>query len=129
MKHLIGLNLILGGWLLVLPFAFGYLTVAMWNDVVLGLVIIACSWCAVMEVPGQALWAMCAILCGAWLMLAPFILKYSAEAFGDVTIGALVIGISTIETWRMTAQTNERRVNTASGQRNEVYRQIDFDLK
>ena len=37
MKHVIGLNLILGGWLLLLPFAFGYLTVAMWNDVVLGL--------------------------------------------------------------------------------------------
>jgi hypothetical protein len=44
MKHVIGLNLILGVWLLVLPFAFGHVTVAMWNDVVFGLVIISSSW-------------------------------------------------------------------------------------
>jgi hypothetical protein len=117
-KQVIGINLILGVWLLVLPFAFGYVTVAMWNDVVFGLVIVSCSWAVVAEVPGQALWGTCGILCGAWLMLSPFILKDGAEAFGDVIIGALVVVISSIETWRMmhgrtsTAQLGHRMSQT-----------------
>jgi hypothetical protein len=109
MKHVIGLNLILGMWLLVLPFALGYVTVAMWNDVVFGLVIISSSWGVVAEVPGQPLWGTCGILCGAWLMLSPFLLKDGAEAFGNVFIGALVVVISAIETWRMM----NRRTSTA----------------
>ena len=102
MKHVIGLNLILGVWLLVLPFAFGYVTVAMLNDVVLGLVIIACSSCIVAEVRGQTLCGTCGIVCGAWLMLTPFMLNDGAEAFANVIIGALVIVISAVETWRTT---------------------------
>jgi hypothetical protein len=104
MKHIIGLNLILGVWLAVSPFAFGYdtaSTAAVWNDVVVGLAIIGCAWCVVTDVPGSALCSGCSIVLGAWLMVAPFMLNYRIIAFGnDFIIGALVLVISAIETWR-----------------------------
>jgi hypothetical protein len=104
MKHIIGLNVILGVWLVLSPFAFGYATTAAaWNDVIVGLVIIGCAWCVVAEAPGAALCSACGVVCGAWLMLAPFMLNYRLTAFGyDVIIGALVLVISAIETWRVT---------------------------
>jgi SPW repeat-containing protein len=106
MKHIIGLNVILGVWLIVSPFAFGYdtaSTAAIWNDVVVGLAIIGCAWCVVAEVPGSALCSGCSVLCGAWLLVAPFVLNYRLVAFGnDVIIGALALAISAIETWRLT---------------------------
>ena len=106
MKHVTWLNLILGVWLCVSPVAFGYdvvSTAATRNDVVIGLVIIGCSFCVLSEVRGQPLWNTCGLLCGAWLMLAPFILNYRAYELGnDLAFGASVIVISAIETWRMT---------------------------
>jgi hypothetical protein len=104
MKRVIGLNLILGVWLFVSPFAFGDDTVstaATWNDVVVGLVIIGCAWCSVAGIPGQTVCSACGILCGAWLVLAPFILNYRVEAFGMI-IGALVLVVSIIEGWQLT---------------------------
>jgi hypothetical protein len=105
MKRLIRFNLVLGAWLVVAPFVFDYYTLspsAMWNDIIFGLVILACSWCVLTEVPGQAACSSCAMLAGAWLMIAPFALNYRVEAVGnDVIVGALVLVISAIETWRI----------------------------
>ena len=106
MKHIIGLNLILGMWLLASPFAFGYDTVsttATWNEAVVGLAIIGCAWCVMTDVPGSALCSGCSVLAGAWLLVAPFVLNYRLVAFGnDVIIGAFVLVIGAIETWRLT---------------------------
>lgn len=103
MKRVIGLNVILGLWLFVSPFAFGYDTVstaATWTDVVMGLVIIGFAWCSVAWAPGQAVCSACGILCGAWLVLAPFMLNYRVEGFG-MLIGALVLLVSIIEAWQL----------------------------
>lgn len=106
MKHIIGLNLILGVWLIVLPFAFGYDTAsptAMWNDVIAGLAITGCAWCVVTEVAAARLCSGCSVLLGAWLLIAPFVLNYRmVEDGNDVIIGALVLVIGSIETWRLT---------------------------
>jgi hypothetical protein len=105
MKRLIGVNLILGAWAIIAPFALGYYTLsttAMWNDIVFGLMIFACSWCVLAEVPGQAACSSCAMLSGAWLMIAPFAFNYRIEAVAsDLIVGFLVLVISAIETWRI----------------------------
>ena len=105
MKHIIRLNVILGVWLLVSPFAFGYYTAsfaAMWNDVIVGLAIIGCAWCVMTESPGSAFCSGCSAVGGAWLLLAPFMLNYRNTGFrADVIIGGLVVMISVVETWRI----------------------------
>lgn len=90
MKHIIRLNLILGVWLLVSPFAFGYdpaSTAAMGNDVVVGLAIIGCTCCVVTGVAGQCC-AVDAASCGApgcWWCPS----RRGRSPFGhDVIIGA-----------------------------------------
>ncbi len=105
MRQVIGLNLILGVWLSASPFAFGFYTLspsATWNDVIVGLAIAGCSWCVVQHFPGQALCSSCALIMGAWLMMAPFVLTDYADAFRyDTVIGGVVVSICAIETWRL----------------------------
>jgi hypothetical protein len=101
---MIGFNIVLGLWLLVSPFAFGYDSVspAMWNDIILGLLVMGCSWCATAETPGQVFFAVCDMLFGIWLLIAPMLLSYRLGAYGnEAFIGALLVVISAIETWHI----------------------------
>ncbi|MCL6450535.1 MAG: SPW repeat protein [Acetobacteraceae bacterium] len=43
--------MVLGLWLIAAPFVLGYsrLTTALWNDVIVGIVVAATSWLALME--------------------------------------------------------------------------------
>ena len=108
MKHIMALNVILGAWLVLSPFAFGYDTAkptAMWNDVIVGLGIIGCARCVLTEVVVSRLWSGCSVFWGAWLIIAPFVLNYGMVAYGnDIIIGALVLTISAIQTWGLTHQ-------------------------
>jgi len=106
MKHIIGLNLVLGAWLVLSPFAFAYDTAnptAMWNDVIVGLAIIGCARCVLTEVAVSRLCSGCSVFWGAWLIIAPFVLNYGIVAHGnDIIIGVLVLAISSIQTWGLT---------------------------
>lgn len=77
-----GINLIAGLWLISAPFVLGYtyLTSALWNDVIVGIVVAAI---AAVRVAGplrhaSVSWINAAL--GAWLIVAPFVLTYSAQA-------------------------------------------------
>jgi len=102
MKRVSWINLILGIWLLISPFAIGTtaMSAAVGNNVVLGILLIATSWwilAAVHQVVGVSWFQM---LCGIWLVIAPFVLHYRAmsHAFAnDVVVGIIVFVVGLIE--------------------------------
>jgi hypothetical protein len=103
-KHVIGLNAIVGAWLILAAFAFGDngMTTATWNDVIVGLVIISCSVGLMAGVAARSAYMSCAILCGAWLMIAPFVWNYRSTMLPkDIFVGGLVIVVAAVEMWRV----------------------------
>ncbi len=94
MKGIMWINLLLGVWLVVAALAMGVHTGLAANNVVLGILFIACSWwmLAAMAPPVGIAWF--EILCGLWLIAAPFALGFSAmhgEVVNNVISG--IIGI------------------------------------
>jgi len=87
-----GVNVALGAWLIVAPFALGYTTRAAYlNDAIAGVLvlILAGSRLAAMRTPGLS-WANLSI--GLWLIVAPFALAFPAERalWNDLLLGVLL---------------------------------------
>lgn len=93
------LNLILSVWLIVAPAVFGSFAtdrIAAADDISVGVLLIAASW--------WILAARTAVLCGVWLIIAPFVLRYrglSYTAMNDHIVGAIVVIVSLFETWAL----------------------------
>ena len=105
MKTAKGLNWVLavaGLWEIIAPFAIGYSSVtgAMVNAIILGILILGIGiWAAVINSGGaiKALSWINAIL-GLWVLLSPFIIRYSQTTGAMVNdlivgIGVLIIGV------------------------------------
>jgi hypothetical protein len=102
MKRVSWVNLILGIWLVISQYVLGstgaVATVA--NDIILGILLIATSWwilAATTEVLGVSWFQM---LCGVWLVIAPFVLSYHAMTqalANDVVIGVIVFIVGLLE--------------------------------
>jgi hypothetical protein len=107
MKGSVIINLLVGVWLIIAPFALRART--MWNawyvnDVVLGILLIAFSWwmLAAIAPPIGAAWF--EILCGLWLIVAPFVLGYSVRmsaVWNDVICGIIAIVVAAIASRQM----------------------------
>lgn len=102
MKNISWINILLGVWLVVAPFALStVIPNERWtaNDVILGVLLIAASWTIVaMAAPGTGV-AWFEVLCGIWLIVAPFILRYSTahvKLGNDVISGIIAIVIAAI---------------------------------
>jgi hypothetical protein len=103
MKRITWINLILGLWLIASPFALGYSGVAHTaavEEVVMGIIIAACSWwwlAAEAPMMGMAWFEM---LCGIWVLIAPFVLAYGAVAArakaNDVWVGIVVLIVAIV---------------------------------
>ena len=78
LKHIIHINIILGAWLVIPPFATGYSmsTVELANDVGLGALLIGCSWWLLAASTGQVGVSMLQLLGGIWVIAAPLLLHY-----------------------------------------------------
>ena len=94
MKGITWINLLLGVWLLAAAIARGMAGAAMTNDFILGILLIAFSWwiLGAMTPPVGTAWF--EMLCGLWLIIAPFALGYSAMR--SSTVNDVVVGIVTI---------------------------------
>ncbi|MBE7470022.1 MAG: SPW repeat protein [Anaerolineales bacterium] len=90
-----------GLWELLSPFALGYsaLTVAMWNAVIVGVVLIALgAWAALYKEAktDRTLDWINAVL-GVWLVISPFALDYSATAmamWNNIIVGIVVLALA-----------------------------------
>ena len=85
------LNLILGLWMIISPFAIGYAmvsAVAMWNGVVLGVLIAIAGLVAAQSITSGASWWNVAF--GIWLFFSPWILQFGglrAAVTNDLIFG------------------------------------------
>ncbi len=101
MKNITWINILLGIWLVIAPFAlaaFGGRGAWTANDVVLGLLLIGFSWwiVAASAPPTGAAWF--EVLCGIWLIVAPFVLRYSVSSHksNDVISGIIAIIVAAV---------------------------------
>ncbi len=97
-------NVVLGLWLIVSPFALAYSTVsaALYEDVILGVVIAALAlWCALGEqtrVTTSLRWV--TAVAGLWVFAAPFVLAYTDTVramANDLVVGFVVLVLSVWE--------------------------------
>jgi hypothetical protein len=96
------INIALGIWLILAPFILGYhLSVAVWNDIILGIVIGAIALLRTYGVnPLGMSWVN--VVLGIWLIIAPFVLNFGNEPaarWNDIIVGLLVV----IFAWSNTA--------------------------
>src|SRR5689334_4942175 len=101
MKNVTWLNVLLGICLIIAPFALctvgpnGTWTA---NDIVLGVLLIAASIAIISAAaPAGTLWF--EMLCGVWLIVAPFVLKYSngpVKMRNDIVSGIIAIVVAAI---------------------------------
>lgn len=114
MRQAVWINLLIGIWLIIAPFALPATAArAAWatNDVILGILLIAASaWMlAVTVLPLGAAWF--EILCGIWLIVAPFAMGYrtmQTAMWNDVICGIVSIIVAAIA-----AQAGSRRPTIA----------------
>lgn len=89
-----GINIVLGIWLIIAPFLLAVSQTAMWNDIIVGVLVLLLAGTRVSKPTvgtKSASWTNAAI--GLWLILSPFILGYgnSAAMWNDVIVGVLVL--------------------------------------
>ena len=99
MKGIIWINLLLGIWLIIAPFAFAVTGAPMGNDIVLGILLIAFSWWILGAIAPPLGTTWFEILCGIWLIVAPFVLRYSTMrnvAGSDIVVGIVTIIVAAI---------------------------------
>jgi hypothetical protein len=99
MKGISWINVVLGIWLIVAPFvlaAGGGVWTA--NDMVVGILLIAFAGWALSGRPlSSAQWLQ--VLCGAWLIAAPFVLAYGAArvaVWNDVICGIIAVIVGAV---------------------------------
>lgn len=105
MKRISWINLILGIWLIISPSLVGYSAShpPAGNSVILGILLIASSWWILVTDTIEVGWFQ--ILCGIWLIIAPFILGYHAltsAMSNDVIVGIIALIVGVIESQAMT---------------------------
>jgi hypothetical protein len=106
MKRLTWINLILGIWLIMSPFALGYSSTmtATANDVVLGILFLGCSAWIVAGMPAPVAVSWVEILCSVWLIATPFVRHYQGlphAMTNDVAVGVIALLAALIETWSL----------------------------
>ena len=103
MKKVAWISLVLGIWLLAAPSALGTFATSrlpLTNDLALGVLLVASSWgiLAASAMPAMATWFQ--MVCGVWLIVAPFALRYRTlpGAFADdVAVGIAVLVVRAFE--------------------------------
>ena len=113
-------NFLLGLWLILSPWALGYSATeaALWNAIVLGLVIGALAIAALVEFRPWEEWLDMAL--GAWLVISPWLLGFGTTVTGvaggafAATWNFVVVGVLTIAlaAWALAERRDESRTRT-----------------
>ncbi|MGH7927550.1 MAG: SPW repeat protein [Candidatus Binatia bacterium] len=102
-----GLDVIVGLWLIVAPFALGYASVvnALWNDIIIGAAVVILAASREIGEGYKVAWpSWINVLLGLWLIFAPFALGYSSiqnAVWNDALFGiaiAILAGWSALST-------------------------------
>ena len=92
MKSSSWVDVIVGIWLIIAAFALPHVAAATASDFVIGILLIAFSFWMLSSVQTQVP-AVLNILCGIWLIIAPFVLAYRAAGptWNDVVCGIIAL--------------------------------------
>lgn len=106
MKRITWINLILGIWLIVSPFVLGHAasTVMTINDIVFGVLLLACSAWMLADMAAQIGVNWFQVLCSIWVIVSPFALRYqqlSRAMANDVIIGVIALIVGLVEAWAL----------------------------
>ena len=87
-------NLLLGIWLIITPYWFGYTSgAAKWNQTILGIVVLVLAGLRAMA-PTQKWLSTLTGLAGIWAIIAPFILSYNrAGAYWNEIIVGIIVAV------------------------------------
>jgi hypothetical protein len=107
-----GGNLVLGLWLAVSPWVLSYAHEAIpaWNAHIVGIVIAVAALAALVAFQKWEEWANAAL--GAWLIVSPLIMGFSALAvplWNQLIVGALVLGLAA---WSALTDTHGKPIKT-----------------
>lgn len=85
------INLILGAWLIVSAWFLNYSSGAIWNQEILGIIVIVFSLIRIFA-PAQQWSSFINGLAGVWLIISPFIFgfSYAAVYWNDIIVGIIV---------------------------------------
>lgn len=95
-----GIDILAGLWLIVAPFILGYsdVTVALWNAIITGLVVIGLSVAReTKEGIHHTSTSWLNVIAGLWLIASPFTLGYaniSAAVTNDVILGIIIAALA-----------------------------------
>jgi hypothetical protein len=110
-KHVSTWNLILGGWLVVVPLIVGgelFSQAQVTNDAVAGLLVLGCTAMVIFDLPRPLTWNCGTCAAGLWLLASRSVLSYGDPAAGNsATVGVLILVVSGLEVWRL-AHTDSR---------------------
>jgi hypothetical protein len=109
LKHIVQINILVGAWLIVVPFVLGYSasTVELANDVAVGVLLIGGSWWILAVPTGQIGAGTIQLLSGLWLVAAPFYFHYerlSRAWTNDIIAGALAAIVGAAAVWMLTTR-------------------------
>jgi SPW repeat len=84
-------NLILGLWLVISPWALAYMmeTIPMWNAIIVGVIIAVAAIAALVAFHKWEEWANVAL--AVWLIISPFALDYASQT--TVLWNQLIVGV------------------------------------
>lgn len=91
------INLILGLWLIISPWALGYLadTTAAWNAYIVGIIVVVAAAATLVAFHRWEEWINVAL--GAWLIVSPFLFGQEGHAvvmWNQIVTGVLVGGLA-----------------------------------
>lgn len=94
-----GINLILGIWLFISPWALNYsMRQTLWNDIIVGFVVFVLSWIrlANRSTTGVASWIN--VVLGIWLIIAPFVFHYAdpGQTWNSIIVGIIVAALGIV---------------------------------
>ncbi|HEX5470730.1 MAG TPA: SPW repeat protein [Lacipirellulaceae bacterium] len=90
-----GINILAGIGLIISPFILGYgnLPSATWNDVILGIIVLAVAWVRIANSPAIPGIAWINIIAGVWLFISPWIFQYYQQPtplWNNLILGVIV---------------------------------------
>src|SRR5262249_19115749 len=94
-----GINIVLGIWLIVAPFLFGYagIPTALWNDIFVGLIVLAAACIRITDVETMFDLGWVNFIAGIWLLVAPWAFSYAiylSPLWNDLILGILVLVVA-----------------------------------
>jgi hypothetical protein len=94
-----GINMVLGAWLVISPFLFGFshVATATWNNIIVGLIVLAAGWVRMVDVEAMFDVGWVNFVAGLWLCVAPWAFGYyhlASPLWNDLTVGVIVFVVA-----------------------------------